>query len=368
MKKEQPIRIAHIIGKMVGGGVESFIMNYYRKIDKTKIQFDFIIDEDSTVVPREEIENMGGRIYVVPPYQKVFRYINSVKKILKENNYKIVHSHLNSLSVFPLFGAFLAGIPIRIAHSHSTTNKKEWKKNLIKNILKPFSKMFATDCFACSEYAGKWLFGNKKDVTIIRNAIDIEKFKSDYKVRNEYRKKMNLENKFVVGHIGRFVEQKNHDFLITIFYNLVKVKNDAVLLLIGEGPLEEKIKEKVKALNLENKVIFLGVRNDVNKLIQTMDCFVFPSLYEGLGIVLIETQCAGIKCISSNNVPYDAKVSENITFLDLNEDCRVWVENILKCMKKCNKEYDVESIKLSGYDIDDNVECLQLKYLNMIER
>ena len=150
MKKEKPIRIAHIIGKWVGGGVEAVVMNYYRNINHDKIQFDFICDSDSTNIPYEEIEKLGGKIILVPPYQHVFAYQK-----------KLVHSHINALSVFPLHAAKKVGIPVRIAHSHSTTNKKEWKKNLLKQILRPFSKVYATDYMCCSELAGRWLFGDK---------------------------------------------------------------------------------------------------------------------------------------------------------------------------------------------------------------
>lgn len=262
--EEKPIRIAHVVGKMVGGGVESFIMNYYRHIDRNKIQFDFIIDSDSTVVPREEIENMGGRIIEIPPYQKIFRYIRELKKILKENKYKIVHSHLNSLSVFPLYCAWVANVPVRIAHSHSTTNKKEWKKNLIKNILKPFSKIFATDYFACSEHSGRWLFGGKafetNKVHIINNAIDIEKFVYNKEIRNKKREELGIsKNTLVIGHIGRFVKQKNHEFLVNIFYELHKKHQDSVLILVGEGPLKEDIKEKVNRIRLKRCSIFFRI-------------------------------------------------------------------------------------------------------------
>ena len=216
-------------------------MNYYRNIDKSKVQFDFIVDEDSSYIPREEIERLGGKVIIVPPYQKIFKYIRTLKKVFKENNYKIVHSNLNTLSVFPLFAAKLAGVPVRIAHSHSTSNKKEWKKNILKNILRPFSKVFATDYFACSEYAGRWLFGNKTfeegKVTIIKNAIDVDKFKYNEEIRNKIRKQLNVEEKFVIGHVGRFMEQKNHEFLIDIFNKIHMKRKESILLLIGDGPL-----------------------------------------------------------------------------------------------------------------------------------
>ena len=363
MKNEEPIRIAHVIGKMVGGGVESFIMNYYRHIDKTKIQFDFIIDSDSTVVPKEEIEKLGGRIIEIPPYQKIFSYIKTLKKVFKENNYKIVHSHLNALSVFPLFAAYLAKVPVRIAHSHSTTNKKELKKNIIKNILKPFSKIFSTDYFACSEHAARWLFGNKTFekgmVQIIYNSIDIDKFKYNEEIRNKIRKEMQIENKFVLGHVGRFVQQKNHDFLIDIFKEVYKENKNVVLLLIGDGPLEWKIKEKVKKNGLENAVYFLGIKDNVNELMQAMDVFVFPSLYEGLGIVLIEAQSSNLPCLVSSEIPKEAIINENVNVIELNKS-EIWKRKILEI----NKDNKRTTIKIKQYDIKFSKNKLEEKYIN----
>jgi len=372
-KNDNPIRIAQIMGKMNSGGVESFIMNYYRNINREKVQFDFIVDEDSLISQKEEIENLGGKIIVVPPYQHIFQYLKELKKILKNNNYKIVHSHLNSLNVFPLYSAWRAKVPVRIAHSHSTTNIKEWKKNLIKNILKIFSKIFATNYFACSEHAGRWLFGNKVfnegKVDIIHNAIDIEKFKFNENVRNNIRKELHIEDKFVLGHVGRFVEQKNHDFLIDIFNEVYKEKKDIILLLIGEGPLEKDIKGKIKKLGLEENIKFLGVRNDVYELMQAMDCFVFPSLYEGLGMVVIEAQCADLQCIVSTEVPEATRITDLIEFVSLEVPSNVWSKCIKGKLidKKRDSNRVINNLRNSGYDILEESKKLEKKYLDLIK-
>lgn len=367
---EKKIRIAQVVGKWVGGGVENFLINYYRNIDKSKIQFDFIIDSDSTIVPREEIEKLGGEIIEIPPYQKIFSYTKELKKIFKENKYEIVHSHLNSLSVFPLYCAWREKIPVRIAHSHSTTNKKEWKKNILKNVLKPFSKIFATNYFACSEHAGRWLFGNKTfergEVTIIKNAIDIKKFKFNQEIRNKIRINFKVEDKLVLGHVGRFVKQKNHEFLIDIFNEVQKEKENSVLFLIGEGPLEIQIKEKVKILGLEEKVHFLGIRNNVNELMQMMDCFVFPSLYEGLGIVLIEAQTSNLPCVASTEVPKEVKINENVSFCELNENPKEWSNKILDLIGKEEQRNGKENLNsLSKYNIEVEANNLLEIYLKL---
>ena len=268
-------------------GVESVVMNYYRNIDKSKVQFHFICDEDSTDIPYEEIEKLGGKVIIVPPYQKLFKYQKELYKVFKENRYKIVHSHINALSVFPLRIAKKAGVPIRIAHSHSTSNKKEWKKNIVKNILRPFSKVYANHFFACTKHAGEWLFGKKiierKELNVINNAIDLKKFEFNEKTREDLRKEFGIkEDTMVIGHIGRFMKQKNHDFLIDVFNELIKKNENSILMLIGQGPLLNDMKQKVRDLKIEDKVKFIGQVTDVEKYYNIMDVFLFPSIYEGL--------------------------------------------------------------------------------------
>lgn len=284
---DEKIIIAHIMGKWNGGGVESVVMNYYRNIDRNKIQFHFLCDEDSTDIPYEEIEKLGGKVIVIPPYQKLFKYQKELYKIFKENNYKIVHSHINALSVFPLRIAKKAKIPVRIAHSHSTSNKKEWKKNILKMILRPLSKLYANNYFACTEYAGKWLFGKKvverKELNVINNAIDLKKFEFNKNTRKALRKELGIkEDTLIIGHVGRFMKQKNHDFLIEVFNEVYKKNQNTLLILIGQGPLLSEIKQKAINLNIEDKVKFIGQVTDVEKYYNIMDIFLFPSIYEGL--------------------------------------------------------------------------------------
>lgn len=371
---KEPIRIAHIIGKWIGGGVESVVMNYYRNIDKSKIQFDFICDEDSTNIPRAEIESMGGRIILIPPYQKVFKYQKELEKVLKDGQYKIVHSHINALSVFPLRAAKKAGVLVRIAHSHSTTNKKEWKKNLLKMALKPFSKVYATDYFACTEHAGRWLFGDKEfdkgNVYVLNNAIDLDKFKYDEQVRIAKRKELGInDNTIVIGHAGRFVAQKNHEFIIDVFNEVHKENKNTKLMLIGKGPLEEQIKEKVNQYGLTEAVMFLGQRpEDIHELYQAMDIFLFPSLYEGLGMVAIEAQCAGLPCICSKEVPEIAKVTDNVEFVKLEEPVEIWKKKVLDSYNNKERKDYKDEIASHGYDINIEVSKLEEKYIKYASR
>ena len=372
-KKKEPIRIAHIVGKWLGGGVEAVIMNYYRHIDRDKVQFDLICDNDSTDIPYEEIEKLGGKVILIPPYQKVFKYIKELKRVLKEGEYKIVHSHINTLSVFPLYAAKKAGVPVRIAHSHSTTNKKEWKKNLMKLALRPFAKTFATDYFACSELAGRWLFGDKTfdegKVYVLNNAIDLDKFKYDEKIRKEKRKELKIkDDTIVIGHIGRFVEQKNHRGLIDIFNEIHKLNENTILLLAGQGPLLEEMKEKVKSLDLEKNVKFLGQRSDANELYQAFDVFLLPSLYEGLPVVGVEAQAAGLLCILSDDMTKETKVLETTEFLSLSATPTVWANILLQSLEKYKRKDTLNEITKNGFNIQEEAHKLDEKYIEFNKR
>lgn len=368
---ERPIRIAQVIGKWIGGGVESVVMNYYRHIDRNKIQFDFICDKDSTNIPYEEIQKLGGKVILVPPYQNVIRYHRELKRVLKDENYKIVHSHINTLSVFSLFAAKCAGVPVRIAHSHSTTNKKEKKRNLLKQVLRPFSKFFATNYMCCSELAGRWLFGNKEydkgNVYLLNNAIDLDNFSYNEKTRKNKRKELEINNNtLVIGHIGRFVEQKNHRFLIDIFNEIHKKETDSILLLTGQGPLEEELKEKVNSLGLNDSVRFLGQRNDANELYQAFDVFVLPSLYEGLPVVGVEAQAAGLLCVLSSDMTKETKLLESTTIVTLDESAERWGTIILDKFSKYQRKDTREEISKNSFDIKEEAIKLENQYKKYI--
>ena len=370
---EEPIRVASVIGRYIGGGVEAVTINYYRNIDKNKVQLDFICDEDSTNIPYEEIERMGGKVIIIPSYSKPFKYHKALKRILKEGNYKIIHSNINTLSVFSLFAAKCAGVPVRIAHSHSTTNKKEKKKNLMKQVLRPFSKVFATDYMCCSELAGRWLFGNKEydkgNVYLLNNAIDLDKFKYNESLRKKKRKELGIkDDTLVIGHIGRFVAQKNHDFLIDIFNEIYKKNNNSILLLAGQGPLMEDIKNKVKELNLDDNVKFLGQRNDANELYQAFDVFLLPSLYEGLPVVGVEAQASGLLCYLSDDMTKETKVLDITKFMSLNKMPEEWADNILDDVKKYKRIDTSKEMTAKNFNIKEEAKKLEEYYLNLYNK
>lgn len=363
------IRILHIIGSLNMGGIQTFLMSIYRNIDREKIQFDFLVGSKEPGDFNEEIKKLGGRIYSITPRKEGIKKNHmSLCNFFKEHNeYKIVHQHVSSLSnITPLKIAKKYGVPIRIVHSHNIREGGRAIHKFIHKWNQLFIKSYATDFFACSDLAAKWLFPKnqykKKEYVVIPNAIDVNKFVYNQMIRDEYRKLFNLDNKFVVGHVGRFHPQKNHGFVIDVFLKIFQMNPQSMLVLVGEGDLRVEFEEKVKKLGLVDSVLFLGTRSDVSNLFQAMDSFLFPSLYEGLGIVLVEAQAAGLHCVTSKNVvPEDVNVSDLVDFLPLTSSPDVWANTVLK--HKDEIRYDREKgVKNAGYDIFQVTKEMQERY------
>lgn len=364
----QPTRIAHMITEMNYGGVEMVVMNYYRHIDRLKFQFDFFVLEGSIVPQRAEIESLGGRIYVVPHYKKLVTYEKVLIKIFKENKYKIVHSHMNTLSVFSLRAAKKAGIPIRIAHNHSTLGKGEYKKNLFKYILRPFAEIYPTDLAACSHLAGDWIYGKNSIYTVFNNAIDLNKYKYDETIRTTIRNELGLKDNIVIGHIGRFCYQKNHDFLIDIFAEVYNINPNARLLLIGEGKLVNEVKEKVKRLGLCNNVIFLGAVNDAFKFYNAMDYFVLPSRYEGLPVVGVEAQVSGLPCYFSSEVTPEAKLLRTTNYISISDSPSKWASIITDICEQTDRMIGLTEMKNTDFDINKAASKLEEFYEKLLRK
>lgn len=365
----EPVRVAQVVGKMLGGGVEAVVMNYYRHIDRNKVQFDFLIDSDSTLVPREEIESLGGRVFEIPPYQHVVEYQRELQRLFKQEGWKIVHSHINALSVFPLRAAKTAGVPVRIAHSHSTSGKGEYAKNALKAVLKTQSNRYPTHRFACSQFAGEWLFGKGVDFEVVYNAIDLDRFRFNAEARAQARADLGLVgNQFAIGHVGRFTAQKNHMFLIDVFTEVAKRRDDAVLLLVGTGEAGASVKALVDERGLTDRVKFLGQRSDVNRLYQAFDAFVLPSLYEGLGLVGVEAQVSGLPCLLSDAITREVDVTGECKFLPIDSPI-VWADEICR-LKHASEDlrYSIDKSRLSEYDIKKQGSWLTRKYLSFSTR
>lgn len=367
----EPIRVAQVMGKMLFGGTESVVMNYYRHIDRTKVQFDFIADSDSMMpIPRkDEIERLGGRVFLVPPYQRLHEYIPALVRLFREQNYRIVHAHISTLNVFPLYAAKKAGVPVRISHSHTTAARGEWRKNILKYSLRPFAKTYATHYVACSKLAGEWLFGKKAmeqgKVTIFHNAIELDRYRYNEKVRNEVRKELGIgDDKFVIGHVGRFCYQKNQEFLLDVFAEVQKQNPDAVLMLVGDGKDRERIEEKARRLDLWEKVLLLGCRSDVERLYQAMDMFVLPSRYEGLPVVGVEAQAAGLPCILSDKMTKEARITDKTVLLELRLGADAWAKTITKRAEQKHAN-NVWTLICAGFSITTQCEQLLEFYVRM---
>jgi glycosyltransferase EpsF len=347
-------------------------MNYYRNINKNEIQFDFFMDGLEPSPYDEEIRKLGGRVYKLPAYTDSIKdNLAGFRKILRENDYEIVHCHMNTLSVFWLFAAKKEGVPIRIAHSHSTASKGEGIRNFMKYCLRTIGRIYPTHYCACSNYAGEWMFGRshnrRPDINIVRNAIDITRFRYDAMARMHVRDEMGLSERFVVGHVGRFVFPKNHEFLLKIFAEVRMIRPDAILLLVGDGPLRNEMEKQVEGLQLGESVRFLGIRHDVQDLLQAMDVFVLPSRYEGLPVVGVEAQAAGLPCIFSSNISLEVMLTATCKMLDLKSSAAKWAHAVIFEDKgNCREKYAAE-LREKGYDIRREAERLVSYYLKLMD-
>lgn len=363
---DKPIKILIIGMHDKIGGVETFLMNYYRNIDRNKVQFDFISIYDKLCF-EDEIKNLGGRVYkICSEKRNPIKYCSQLKKIIKENNYEIVHINmLSAANILPVIVAKKQKVKHIIIHSHNSNTPAGLLRKILNTLNKPFLHL-GTDFFACSNLAGEWLFGirflKKHQLKIINNAVEVDEYKFNSEIRESVRRELKCENKFIIGHVGRFSYQKNHDFLIDVFYEVQKEDKNAVLLLIGEGELKDQIQEKVKKLNIQKNVIFLGTTNKVQDFLQAMDLFVLPSRFEGLPVVGIEAQASGTKCLFSSNITKETKIVENTEFLDMN--IQDWKKEILNC-KNTSKSYD-NAID-DKYNIKVAAKELEKKYINMAE-
>lgn len=350
--QQAPIRVAQIIGKMNAGGVKTVVMEYYTHINREQVQFDFIVDDDSLDVDGEEIQKMGGRVFLVPRYQKLIPYIASLYHIFQREKFQIVHARINTLNVFPLFAAWLAGVPVRIAENLTTSHPSE-KKTFLKKCLRPFQGVFATHRMACSEHCARWMYGpnyQRRGVKIFKTAYSVEKYGYQPQVREEQRARLEVQDCFVVGNIGRLAPQKNQMFLMEIFAELVKEEPRARLLLIGDGPLRDELEQWARQLGVYEKILWLGTQKEVWSYYQAMDSFVFPSLYEGLGIVVVQAQNSGLPCIVSDQVPLEANITGSLRFLPLSASVQEWAEAILS-KRGMQRRDQSDKVKKAGYDI-----------------
>ncbi|MFC2159675.1 glycosyltransferase family 1 protein [Actinomycetota bacterium] len=371
------IRILRIVAIMNRGGIETQIMNMYRKLNRNRFQFDFLVTRDERGVFDDEIEKLGGRIYRVPSVREVglFKFIKNINRFFKEHReYKIVHSHMNTWSGLFLNIAKKHNVSVRIAQSHITQLgvRNLSLKGLIENILKKFMKIFiktgATHFWAVGKEAGEWLYGKKiahSKMKIIPNSKDLNAYKFDSEARGLLRKDLGIpKNAFVVGHVGRFYPVKNHLFLIELFSDMRNYEQECFLCLVGDGPLRSDIEKEITEKNLKGNVLVLGLRNDVNKLMSVFDVLVLPSKFEGMPNVVVEAQAAALPCVVSDSVTKEVDMGMGIVeFLSLKEKKKEW-SNIVFSKRIADRFLDTTKIKDKGYDLDSLIQRLQDFYIS----
>lgn len=360
------LRILHVVTYMGRGGLETMLMNYYRHIDRTRVQFDFLVHRDFVADYDNEILSMGGKVFRLPQLNPFsYEYLQKLNEFFSTHTeYKIVHSHLDCMAGLPLKYAKKYGVPIRIAHAHNSNQSKD-KKYFLKLLYKRKIHKHANHLYACGKDAGIWMF-NTDEFTILNNAIDSMKYVYCSAKQRAMRKQLGIsEDSLVIGHVGRFSHQKNHEFLIKLFYELQLKEATAVLLLVGDGELKEEIEKQSVQLGIRDKIIFTGVRSDVEDLLQAMDIFIFPSLYEGLPVSIIEAQASGLPCIISDNVPIDCKLTNEVYQVGLSEDLNEWVKIVQQCIKH-ERQNNYIKICSAGFDIKENAKILENTYLHFL--
>lgn len=362
------VKVLHYIGSLNIGGAQKLLIELLSKIDRKNVEIDVIVDKKNELYYKSVVEKYGCKIYYLKSINEV-DYFNYTKQwndfFKKHKEYKYIHCHVRSVASIVLKIAKRNGL-ITICHSHSTSNGKGIK-SIIKKILQKDITKYSDYCFACSIDSAKWLYGkniaNSEKCFIFSNAIDSEKYIYNEKTRNKIRKLYNFENKIVIGQVGRIENMKNHLFSLEIIKALKDNGNDNVLfLIIGDGSLREEIIKKIKELNLEDNVILMGNRDDVNDLMQGMDCFLMPSKYEGLPITLIEAQASSLPCIISNNITAGFIIKELIDTVDLKSDISLWCNTIEKSLKlkRINRKKEIVA---SGFDMESNAKSLEEFYI-----
>ena len=364
----EKIKVLYFIDRMRHGGIQQFAVEIVKNMDKKKCEIDFLLLDDGQTYPLENVlKELGVKFYKLKgvwfrtPFD-ILKQKRALENFFKEHHdYKVVHMHSSSKNFMVLKIAKKYGINIRIAHSHNIGFQSKNKiKILIGDLLKKPLKKYATHYFSCSKLAGKWLFG-KEEVEIIHNAVDYEKFKFNQRRRDELRKELEIENCLVIGNVGRFTNQKNHTFLVDIFNEIHKQNENAVLMLVGIGEKEQEIRDKIEKFGLTDCVKFMGFCNNTNELFWCMDIFLLPSLHERLPVVGVEAQCTGLPCFMSKDViTEEAKIVENVKFIELEKTPEEWAEIILS--SDLNRRDTYEELKNAGYFIEQTVERLERFY------
>lgn len=356
------IRVLQCVNSMHRAGLETMLMNYYRNIDRTKIQFDFLTHRPEKGDYDDEIISLGGRVYYAPRLypQNYPAYFAYMKRFFQEHpEYKIVHSHIDAMSYLPLLAAKKAGVPVRISHSHSTSVDRDFKY-----ALKQYFRWRLPDAanyrMACGEEAGKFLHRGKS-FEVIPNAVDMERFYFDPVTRQRVREELKIEDALVLGHVGRFSYPKNHEFLLRIFSEVLKREKKAVLMLVGKGEKEDQIRKMAEDLEIADRVMFLGSRDDVSRMYQAMDVFVMPSFFEGVPLVGVEAQASNLPCFFSDRVTREVRITDRCQFLSLEDTPAQWAQRILEAEKQDRGEIS-QALQESVFQVKNSCKKLEAYY------
>lgn len=349
------------------GGIESNILNICRHASKEgKVHFDLLVERQSKTISFAAFEELGCNIYQIDKidFLKPWRYYRKIFKIIESGGYDIVHAYNITRSPLLFLAAKKSGVKIRIFHASTTLTSTNIFGKIIYRIFIKVATSLSTDLMACSDNAGEYFFGKGK-ATIFNNGVQSERLVFNQEIREKIRNKLNIHNSLLVGHVGRFCEAKNHEFIIDVFNSVLKKNSDAHLFLIGDGPLMELIKDKVNALEIEGKVHFFGQINNANEYYQAMDILLFPSIYEGFPTVVTEAQAAGLRVIASTNITPKVMITDLVEFVSLKSSCDDWADKIISRGSNYIRENTQEIIINCGYDVVSNVEFLQNHYINL---
>lgn len=359
-----PIRILQILPSLnQGSGTARVVINWHRNIDTRKIQFDYLYFREMPINFKQEIEGLGGKVYKLtePSILRPWVFIKDTLKFFKNHRYKTIHSHITNLNFFYFPIAKLYGVKNIILHAHGIKYSHKFLNGIRNRFMLGCVRPFITHKLACSDKAAEVLFGKNSKFIIINNAVEIAKFKYNPAKREEFRTKLDIENNFVIGHVGRFTGEKNHNFIIDIFLEIYKQDNNAVLMLVGNGPLKEQIEDKVNRLNLEKNVKFIGICNNVSDLYQAMDCFILPSFQEGFPVVAVEAQTSGLPCIFSDVITNKVIICDSIQ-MSLKDSSFKWAKKISE-HHKFNRKDNSKILEAEGFDIKDTTLKIQEIYL-----
>ena len=352
------IRVLHVVSGLGSGGVESMLYNYYLHLDRTKVQFDFIVHESERGLLETKFQFLGSNIYRVSSKKdSLKKNILQIYKVIREGNYNIVHCHQNFLNFISLFLAKKCRIPVRISHAHGYIKDIKMNEKVKNHIRRYLNNYFTNYMFSCSTASGKWLHGERwivnQENILMKNAIDVDKFLFDNTVRKKYRTSFNFDDKIVLLHVGRFSEEKNHFFMVDIIERLLKKANHYILLFVGDGKTKSKVEEYTREKKLNECIMFLGERDDISELMNAADILLFPSKNEGLGMATIEGQATGLKVLASNKIPSETNITPNISYIPLDGPAE-WA-NKIRTIELSGRESQKELLIKAGYSIKEQV-------------